>query len=206
MSRARKSFEVIARNQLELKPKTSRETGFAESSGITNADCGAGERAAMTRGSLVRISGSWDHAEMHSSGRASAARLMIGDCDVQMRWTEEKKEAVRIGFVRGLSETPHHCTGPPHLLPKLLPVRSRPASWVGRSGLVPENFVAAYWNGRAWADEMYGRMKIHVTDRAWVATMMSSMNTAFLHPRHWLPAGAHRQSMERDVAQATALD
>ena len=52
--------------------------------------------------------------------------------------------------------------------------------------LVPENFAAAYWNGRIWADEMYSRMQAHVTDRAWVVAMMNSANSAFLHPRQWL--------------------
>ena len=52
--------------------------------------------------------------------------------------------------------------------------------------LTPENFAAAYWNGRTWADEIFERMKLDAADREWVAAMMTSVSSAWLHPRHWL--------------------
>ena len=52
--------------------------------------------------------------------------------------------------------------------------------------LEPENFHAAYWNGRAWADRYYGRMKQHTTDAEWVRSIMASLSDASLFPKRWI--------------------
>ena len=52
--------------------------------------------------------------------------------------------------------------------------------------LEPEDFHAAYWHGRAWADKYYGRMKQHVTDAQWVRSMMGSLSDAMLLPQRWI--------------------
>ena len=52
--------------------------------------------------------------------------------------------------------------------------------------LQPENFAAAYWNGRTWADVMNNRVHRFTTDRAWMVEMMNTASSAYLHPRQWL--------------------
>ena len=52
--------------------------------------------------------------------------------------------------------------------------------------LDPESMLAAYWNGRAWADEHYRRIRMHQTDRAWVQHMMHTSLSSATHPEWWL--------------------